>query len=83
MRRNCIPIGIASQRFPFRWERFLDQFEFAARRTGDLQTSLSVGGGNCKDNISKDPFSQCENLQNLQGIHIQVKSEYVGTIDNK
>ena len=33
--------------------------------------------GNCKDNTSKDPFSQCENLQNLQGIHIQVKSEYV------
>ena len=29
-------------------------------------------------NCSKDPFSQCENLQNLQGIHIQVKSEYVG-----
>ena len=37
----------------------------------------------CKVNTSKDPFSQCENLQNLQGIHIQVKSEYVGTIDNK
>ena len=29
---------------------------------------------NCKDNTSKDPFSQCENLQNLQGFHIQVKS---------
>ena len=37
----------------------------------------------CKDNTSKDPFSQCENLQNLQGLHIQVKSEYVGTIDNE
>ena len=37
----------------------------------------------CEDDTSKDPFSQCENLQNLQGIHIQVKSEYVGTIDNK
>ena len=37
----------------------------------------------CKDNTSKDPFSQCENLQHLQGIHIQVKSEYLGTIDNK
>ena len=36
--------------------------------------------GWCKDNTSKDPFSQCENLQNLQGIHIQVKSEYVGTL---
>ena len=34
----------------------------------------------CKDNTSKDPFSQCENLQNLQGIHVQVKSEYVGTL---
>ena len=34
----------------------------------------------CKDNTSKDPFSQCENLQNLQGIHTQVKSEYVGTL---
>ena len=34
----------------------------------------------CKDNTSKDPFSQCENLQNLQGIHMQVKSEYVGTL---
>ena len=34
----------------------------------------------CKDNTSKDPFSQCETLQNLQGIHIQVKSENVGTL---
>ena len=24
--------------------------------------------------------TMCENLQNLQGIHIQVKSEYVGTL---
>ena len=32
--------------------------------------------GCVKDNTSKDPFSQCEQLQ---GIHIQVKSEYVGT----
>ena len=31
----------------------------------------------CKDNTSKDPFSQCEQLQ---GIHIQVKSEFVGTL---
>ena len=31
----------------------------------------------CKDNTSKDPFSQREQLQ---GIHIQVKSEYVGTL---
>ena len=30
----------------------------------------------CKDNTSKDPFSQCEQLH---GIHIQVKSELVGT----
>ena len=37
-------------------------------------------GKKCKDNTSKDPFSQCENLQNLQGILIQVKSEYVGTL---
>ena len=34
----------------------------------------------CKDNTSKDPFSQCENLQNLQGIHVQVKSEFVWTL---
>ena len=34
----------------------------------------------CEDDTSKDPFSQCENLQNLQGIHIQVKSECVGTL---
>ena len=33
-----------------------------------------------KDNTSKDPFSQCENLQNLQGIHIQVKSACVETL---
>ena len=33
--------------------------------------------GRCKDNTSKDPFSQCEQLQ---GIHIQEKSEYVGTL---
>ena len=31
------------------------------------------------DNTSKDPLSQCGNLQNQQGIHVQVKSEYVGT----
>ena len=31
----------------------------------------------CKDNTSKDPFSQCEQLQE---IHIQVQSEYVGTL---
>ena len=31
----------------------------------------------CKDNTSQEPFSQCEQLQ---GIHIQVKSEYVGTL---
>ena len=31
----------------------------------------------CKDNTSKDSFSQCEQLQ---GIYIQVKSEYVGTL---
>ena len=31
----------------------------------------------CKDNTSKDPCSQCEQLQ---GIHIQVKSEHVGTL---
>ena len=31
----------------------------------------------CKDNTSKDPFSQCEQLQ---GIYIQVKIEYVGTL---
>ena len=36
--------------------------------------------GKCKDNTTKDPFSQCENPQNLQGIHIQVKSECVGTL---
>ena len=33
-----------------------------------------------QDDTSKDPFSQCENLLNLQGIHIQVKSEYVETL---
>ena len=31
----------------------------------------------CKDNTSKDPFSQCEQLQ---GIHIQVKSQYMGRL---
>ena len=31
----------------------------------------------CKDNTSKDPFSQCEQSQ---GIHKKVKSEYVGTL---
>ena len=44
------------------------------------KTSRSFEVKNCEDNTSKDPFSQCENLQNLQGIHIQVKSEYVGTL---
>ena len=33
-----------------------------------------------KDNTSKDPFPQFENLQNPQEIHVQVKSEYVGTL---
>ena len=36
-----------------------------------------VTDGVCKDNTSQDPFSQFEQLQ---GIHIQVKSEYVGTL---
>ena len=30
--------------------------------------------------LAKDPFSQCEKLQNLQRIHIQVNSEYVGIL---
>ena len=34
----------------------------------------------CKDNTSKDSISQCDNLQNLQRIHRQVKREYVGTL---
>ena len=34
----------------------------------------------CKDNTSKDPFSQCENLKNWQGIHLQVKSQFLGTL---
>ena len=38
---------------------------------------FTVTDGGCKDNTSEDPFSQCEQLQ---GIHIQVKSEYVGTL---
>ena len=36
--------------------------------------------GVCKDNTSKDSLSQCDNLQNMQGIHIQVKSQYMGTL---
>ena len=31
----------------------------------------------CKDNTSKDPFSHCEQLQ---GIHIQVESEYMARL---
>ena len=42
--------------------------------------NLPLPHGTCKDNTSKDLFSQCENQQNLQGIHVQVKSEYVGTL---
>ena len=37
----------------------------------------------CEDNASKDLRSHCENLQNMQGIQIQVTSEHMGTIDNK
>ena len=33
-----------------------------------------------KTTPQKDPFSQCENLQHLQGIHIQATNEYVGTL---
>ena len=51
--------------------------------SGILCESCQEEQQNCKDTTSKDTFSQCENLQHLQGIHIQVKSEYVGTIDNK
>ena len=43
-------------------------------------TSVYCNRRECKNNTSKDPFSQCENLQNLQGIHIQEKSEYVRTL---
>ena len=42
-------------------------------------TIRSFGSASVKT-TSKDPFSQCENLQNLQGIHIEVKNEYVGTL---
>ena len=38
-------------------------------------TAVYCNRRGCKDNTSKDPFSQCENVQNLQGIYIQVKSE--------
>ena len=37
-------------------------------------TAVSCNRRVCKDNTSKDPFSQCEQLQ---GIHIQVENEYV------
>ena len=40
-------------------------------------TAVYCNRRGCKDNTSKDPFSHCEQLQ---GIHIQVKSEYVGTL---
>ena len=36
--------------------------------------------GGVKTTPQKDPFSQDENLQNLQGIHVQVNSEHVGTL---
>ena len=36
----------------------------------------------CKDNTSKDPFSHCDNLQNLHGIHAQVKKSMYGNIDD-
>ena len=44
--------------------------------------SFTADGGllqptGCKDNTSKDPFSHCEQLQ---GIRVQVKSEFVGTL---
>ena len=45
-------------------------------RVNVLETAIATS----EDNTSKDPFSLCENLQTLQGIHTQVKSEYVGTL---
>ena len=36
--------------------------------------------GGVKTTQHKTRFSQCENLQDIQGIHVQVKSECVGTL---
>ena len=52
----------------------------SALRTDTNTRNRSGAHQDCEDNTSKDTFSQCEHLQNLQGIHIQVKSEYVGTL---
>ena len=41
---------------------------------------VGVAAASVKTTPQKTPFSQCENLQNLQGIRAQVKSEYVGTL---
>ena len=38
--------------------------------------------GSVKTTPQKTRFRSVNNLQNMQGIHIRVKSEYVGTIDN-
>ena len=50
---------------------------FVADRSFTADGGLLLPTGGCKDNTSKDPFSQCEQLQ---GIHIQVKSRYMGTL---
>ena len=40
---------------------------------GETQSREVKALPSCKDNTSKDRSSQCENLQNLQGTHVQVK----------
>ena len=77
-----LPLFRGPDKTPFKTWR-VQKYIRCWRKVMTTTVTLSIPNDRCKDNTSKDPFSQCENLQNLQGIHIQVKSEHVGTVDNK
>ena len=69
---------------PFRLQRSINKIAPSspgvwrrATRTDSFLKNPEMASVVCKDNTSKDPFSQCEQLQ---GIHIQVKSEYGRTL---
>ena len=71
----------------FRWSTVVDRPSLRrvlATKSKVYQATVPVPDvstyGICKENTSKDPSSQCENLLNLQEIYIQVKRYYVGTL---
>ena len=60
-----------------RWMAFTTLFYFVTDGSFYSWRRSIVTEGRCKDNTSKDPFSQ---WKQLQGIHMKVKSQFNGTL---